>query len=144
MKRAQWGRWLGAVLLAVGGLLGSAGAAVFVSGEGMARLLTPPPYPGSVMFHQERTEGARFVVAWTAYSTPDSPAQVVAGLGPLYGGFKLLGTTYLREAVGYNALNALALAGGGNPLRPSSTVWVYPDPATGATTIKVQLAWPAW
>jgi len=142
MRGARWGRWLGAALLAAGGLLGSAGAAVFVSGELMARLLTPPPYPGSVMFHQERTEGARFVVAWTAYSTADSPAQVVARLGPLYGGFELLGMAYVREVVGYNVLNALALAGRGNPMPPSSTVWVYPDPATGATTIKVQLAWP--
>ena len=144
MRWARWGRWLGAALLAAGGLLGSVGAAVFVSGEWMARLLTPSPYPGSVMFHQERTEGARFVVAWTAYSTADSPAQVVASLGPLYGGFELLGTAYVREVAGYNALNALALAGGGNPMRPSSTVWVYTDPATGATTIKVQWAWPVW
>jgi hypothetical protein len=63
-------------------------------------------------------------------------------MGWLHGGFVLLGNTYQREAVGYNVQNALALAGGGNPMRPSSTVWVYADATTGATTIKVQLAWP--
>jgi hypothetical protein len=125
---------LGLLLAGVLGLL--------ISGEWMARLLTPPPYPGSVRFNVERTEAARFVVEVVEYSTPDAPAQVAAEMGRLYGGFALLGTTYERTAVGYNLLNALALAGAGNPMRPNSTVWVYPDATTGATTIRVQLAWP--
>src|SRR5262245_43497365 len=107
-----------AVLVVGGGLL-AASAALFASGEWMARLLTPPPYSNSVRFNFQREVGGRFVVETTEYSTPDPPATVIAAFGPLYGGFALVGNTYQREVVGYNVLNALALADRGNPLRPS-------------------------
>jgi hypothetical protein len=133
-----WGAAVGALAAMFFGLQ----AAVRDSGEWVARMMSPPIYPGSVLVNHTRTHLPGYMLEVTEYETIDEYGRVVDYISDHYIRLRGRSQRHTTTRTGFSLLNAADFIGLGPTIRPRTSVGVFGSANLAVTKIRIMLIWP--
>lgn len=122
----------------------------FVIPEQLARLAAPPEYPNSELIGRDYSGGTDSMWDRRIYRTSDDLTTVLAYMEKHMPGFLLAedpstsAPSYFNNKCDKSLLAQLAAQLiSVNDLFPCASVWLYEDPNSAGTRIRMWLSWPA-